>query len=92
MVCTKVGGIPEVLPETMVTLCEPSVDSVIKKLEIAIERIKTGNRMDPVEMHENIKNMYNWRNVAKRTEKVYNMVSKLKPEKTIIEKILRFLN
>ena len=73
----------------MITLCEPSVPDLIIKVEYAIERIRSGNRIDSLKMHNEIKNMYNWRDVAKRTEVVYNMVSQYKTESTLVEKILK---
>lgn len=38
VVSTRVGGIPEVLPSELIILTEPTVDSVLKGLLLAIER------------------------------------------------------
>ena len=45
---TKVGGVPEILPEDMMILAEPSVSDVIEKVQIAIERHKKGEKKDDV--------------------------------------------
>lgn len=83
------GGIPEILPESMITLCEPSVLDLIAKVEVAIKRIETGDRLDVFMMHEEIKKMYNWRDVAKRTQTVYDLISKKSNDQSLIEKIIR---
>lgn len=38
VVSTRVGGIPEVLPSELIILTEPSIDSVLKGLLLAIQR------------------------------------------------------
>lgn len=70
MVSTRVGGIPEVLPDELVTLCEPSVQSLCDGLEIVIARIRAGNVASPTTIHRKVRTLYTWRNVAERTEKV----------------------
>lgn len=89
VVSTKVGGIPEILPESMITLCEPSVLDLIDKVEVAIKKIETGEKIDALMMHEEIKKMYNWRDVAKRTQTVYDLISKKPNEDSLIDKIIR---
>lgn len=90
MVSTRVGGIPEILPDSMITLCEPSVSDLIEKVKFAIRRVKSRDPKDPVDMHEKIKNMYNWRDVARRTEIVYNRVVEYKSTNDLIKILLRF--
>ncbi|XP_043929065.1 phosphatidylinositol N-acetylglucosaminyltransferase subunit A [Protopterus annectens] len=75
VVSTRVGGIPEVLPEDLIILCEPSVKSLSAGLEKAIAQQQTGILPAPEEIHSRVKRLYTWRNVAERTEKVYNRVS-----------------
>ena len=87
MVSTKVGGIPEVLPESMLILSEPSVDSLIEGIEVAIKRHENGANLDPFELHEKVKNMYNWRNVAERTKIVYDKYLANSKSLTKIEQI-----
>uniref|UniRef100_A0AAY4DB59 Phosphatidylinositol N-acetylglucosaminyltransferase subunit A n=1 Tax=Denticeps clupeoides TaxID=299321 RepID=A0AAY4DB59_9TELE len=75
VVSTCVGGIPEVLPDEMVTLCEPTVRSLCDGLEIVIARQRSGSVPSPASIHRRVETLYTWRNVAERTEKVYNRVS-----------------
>ncbi len=89
------GGIPEILPDSMMILSEPTVSDLIEKIKLAIQRHKLGDIVNPIEMHDKIKNMYNWRDVAKRTELVYNRISSgsSKREKTgtgLIDKIHKY--
>ena len=87
---TRVGGIPEILPDSMITLCEPSVSSLIEKLEFAIARVRSGDRMDPFKMHNDVKGMYNWRDVARRTEIVYNRVADINSSNTLFDILMRY--
>ncbi|XP_059835734.1 phosphatidylinositol N-acetylglucosaminyltransferase subunit A [Hypanus sabinus] len=76
VVSTKVGGVPEVLPEDLIILREPTVKSLCEGLEVAITRQRLG-KLPPVErVHNRVKNLYTWRNVAERTEKIYDRVAK----------------
>nr|KAF6492765.1 phosphatidylinositol glycan anchor biosynthesis class A [Molossus molossus] len=75
VVSTRVGGIPEVLPENLIILCEPSVKSLCEGLEKAISQLKSGTLPAPEKIHNIVKTFYTWRNVAERTEKVYNRVA-----------------
>lgn len=74
VVSTKVGGIPEVLPPDLIYLVEPTVPALINGLESAITDYKEGNTRCPFEMHRRISLFYNWFNITKRTEIVYNLV------------------
>ncbi|XP_028655633.1 phosphatidylinositol N-acetylglucosaminyltransferase subunit A [Erpetoichthys calabaricus] len=76
VVSTKVGGIPEVLPEDLIILCEPTVKSLCEGLEMVIAKERAGNLLSPAAIHNRVKTLYTWRNVAKRTEKVYDRVAK----------------
>nr|XP_031527039.1 phosphatidylinositol N-acetylglucosaminyltransferase subunit A isoform X3 [Vicugna pacos] len=75
VVSTRVGGIPEVLPESLIILCEPSVKSLCEGLEKAISQLKSGALLPPEKIHNIVKTFYTWRNVAERTEKVYDRVA-----------------
>lgn len=70
VVSTRVGGIPEVLPEDLITLCEPTVRSLCTGLETVIARQRSGSVPSPASVHARVRNLYTWRNVAERTEKV----------------------
>ena len=71
VVSTKVGGVPEVLPPSMIKFAEPNPTDLVEGLS---EAISISRRVVPVEMHERIKHMYSWLDVAERTENVYNSV------------------
>lgn len=73
VVTTKVGGIPEVLPSHMTVFASPSEDSLVASTLSAIELIEN-KKVEPVLFHEEIKHMYGWEDVARRTEHVYNMI------------------
>ncbi|KAJ8964138.1 hypothetical protein NQ314_005106 [Rhamnusium bicolor] len=75
VVSTRVGGIPEVLPDDLIYLTEPTVPSLMEGLEKAITDIKNGEVVCPYECNMRIRKYYNWENVAARTELVYNKVS-----------------
>ncbi|KAM5221406.1 phosphatidylinositol N-acetylglucosaminyltransferase subunit A [Ctenodactylus gundi] len=74
VVSTRVGGIPEVLPENLIILCEPSVKSLCEGLEKAIFQLRSGTLPTPESIHNIVKTFYTWRDVAERTEKVYERV------------------
>lgn len=76
VVSTKVGGIPEVLPPDLIYLVEPTVPALIEGLETAIADYKKGNVECPFEIHRRIGLYYNWFNITKRTEIVYNLVKR----------------
>ncbi|XP_074823351.1 phosphatidylinositol N-acetylglucosaminyltransferase subunit A isoform X1 [Natator depressus] len=75
VVSTRVGGIPEVLPENLIILCEPSVKSLCDGLEKAVVQIRSGTLPTPETIHNKVKTFYTWRNVAERTAKVYDRVA-----------------
>ncbi|XP_036815455.1 phosphatidylinositol N-acetylglucosaminyltransferase subunit A isoform X3 [Oncorhynchus mykiss] len=75
VVSTRVGGIPEVLPEHLITLCEPTVHSLCAGLESVIARQLSGCVASPATIHAHVRTLYTWRNVAERTEKVYDCVA-----------------
>ena len=70
-VSTNVGGVPEVLPPDMIYLAPAKPGPLIEKLELAIKQNKN---IPCTRMHETIKSLYSWHNVAERAEKVYNKV------------------
>lgn len=71
VVSTEVGGVPEVLPPSMIKFAEPNCQSLCQAL---MEAIPISRRVDPWEFHERVKNMYNWLEVARRTEIAYNNI------------------
>ncbi|KDR68355.1 hypothetical protein GALMADRAFT_256998 [Galerina marginata CBS 339.88] len=87
VVSTKVGGVPEILPEDMISFAKPEEDDVIRAISEAIDIVKNG-RHDPFRAHERIKEFYNWEEVSTRTEKVYDAVLKSR-QMDLMERINR---
>ncbi|KAJ8328839.1 hypothetical protein BDV3_006470 [Batrachochytrium dendrobatidis] len=73
VVSTKVGGVPEVLPDDMIIFSSPNENELVQRVREAIDYIKL-DRIDPFELHCRVSQMYNWSNVAGRTEEVYKNV------------------
>jgi len=86
VVSTSVGGVVEVLPPHMRHLAKADPQAMITALEAAIPQ---ANNFSPQEFHEEVKQMYSWRNVAERTEKVYNKISKNETS-TVVERLKRY--
>ncbi|XP_048505504.1 phosphatidylinositol N-acetylglucosaminyltransferase subunit A isoform X2 [Athalia rosae] len=76
VVSTRVGGIPEVLPPNLIYLVEPTVPALVQGIDCAIADYVAGKQMDPFKVHKRIASFYNWFNVTKRTEIVYDLVEK----------------
>ncbi|KAK4238827.1 glycosyltransferase [Achaetomium macrosporum] len=74
VVCTQVGGIPEVLPSHMTVFAKPEEDDLVAATGKAIAALR-GNKVRTELFHEQVKSMYSWTNVAMRTERVYNGIS-----------------
>ncbi|KAK5297023.1 Phosphatidylinositol N-acetylglucosaminyltransferase GPI3 subunit [Cryomyces antarcticus] len=74
IVCTRVGGIPEVLPPHMTTFAAPEEDDIVRATGEAIGKIR-GNRVRTERFHEQVRVMYSWTDVARRTERVYDGIS-----------------
>ncbi|XP_041474313.1 phosphatidylinositol N-acetylglucosaminyltransferase subunit A-like isoform X2 [Lytechinus variegatus] len=74
VVSTRVGGVPEVLPEDLILLVEPSVKGILSGLEEAISRRRQGSFLQPDAVYQRMAHVYTWQNVAIRTEKVYDSI------------------
>lgn len=74
VVSTNVGGIPEVLPPEMILMSDPDVDSICEQIEASF---KLYQNFDPHKGHRLIQNLYNWKDVAKRHERVYETVMEM---------------
>ena len=72
-VSTNVGGIPEVLPPSMVYLSDAKPIPMIQQLENAIKQYKEKG-IDFEVNHEKLKNLYSWQSTARRVERVYDNV------------------
>ncbi|XP_065829812.1 phosphatidylinositol N-acetylglucosaminyltransferase subunit A-like isoform X2 [Oscarella lobularis] len=88
---TRVGGVPEVLPSDMILMAEPRVQALTDALHDAIRMIKEGRHLQPNESHERVEKMYQWKDVAARTEKVYDLVAG-QPAYTLQERLQRYRN
>ena len=86
VVSTRVGGVPEVLPPHMIHLAEPVAESITERVERVIPLLKD---VDPMKMHEEVRRMYSWDNVAARTEIVYDKISD-RPVLPLIERFRRY--
>lgn len=74
VVCTRVGGIPEVLPAHMTTFAKPEEDDIVVATGKAIAALRA-NKIHTNRFHEQVKMMYSWTDVAERTERVYDGIS-----------------
>ncbi|KAI9797337.1 MAG: Phosphatidylinositol N-acetylglucosaminyltransferase gpi3 subunit [Piccolia ochrophora] len=74
VVCTQVGGIPEVLPAHMTTFAKPEEDDLVAATSKAIAALRSG-RVRTERFHDQVKMMYSWTDVAERTERVYDGIS-----------------
>uniref|UniRef100_A0AC34QZC9 Phosphatidylinositol N-acetylglucosaminyltransferase n=1 Tax=Panagrolaimus sp. JU765 TaxID=591449 RepID=A0AC34QZC9_9BILA len=91
IVSTRVGGVPEVLPDDFITLEEPIPERLSEALLDAIAKIESGKLLSPMERHAKISPMYRWPSVAERTEIVYLSTVKDKPF-TLKERIDNYSN
>ncbi|XP_066281291.1 phosphatidylinositol N-acetylglucosaminyltransferase subunit A-like [Branchiostoma lanceolatum] len=89
VVSTRIGGVPEVLPDQLIYLAEPSVKSLLNALKNAAEDKRRGRIISPRERHERISAMYTWQDVARRTETVYDATAEL-PSSTLADRIHRY--
>ena len=71
VVTTDVGGVPEVLPPHMAYLAKPDEKSIVRQLRKAVLDVK---KIPCETFHKELANIYSWRQVAERTEKVYDYV------------------
>ncbi|KAK2002480.1 PIGA-domain-containing protein [Colletotrichum falcatum] len=74
VVCTQVGGIPEVLPSHMTVFAKPEEDDLVHATGRAIAALRA-NKVRTERFHEQVQKMYSWTNVAIRTERVYHGIT-----------------
>ncbi|GAX81489.1 hypothetical protein CEUSTIGMA_g8918.t1 [Chlamydomonas eustigma] len=87
VVSTRVGGVPEVLPDDMMVLAEPSADGLCVAVEEAICRLKIAK---PHEQHSRVRQMYSWSNVAERTLQVYDSVRDRNRDDALLSRLQRY--
>lgn len=85
-ISTRVGGVSEVLPPSMVHLAEPDPHSIILAVERAMKQVPTVN---PWDFHDKVRSYYSWDWVAERTERVYDRVVQA-PPKSLYERLLSY--
>ncbi|XP_057669526.1 phosphatidylinositol N-acetylglucosaminyltransferase subunit A isoform X1 [Diorhabda carinulata] len=90
VVSTRVGGIPEVLPDSLIYLTDATVPSLMKGMEDAIIDLKLGNVMCPYQCNIMVRKYYNWENISSRTEIVYDKVIQ-ETDKTLGEHLSSYL-
>lgn len=88
VVCTRVGGVPEVLPNHMTVFARPEEDDLVNATSRAIDSLCHG-RVRTNKFHEQVRKMYSWTNIAARTESVYNDISAISPL-PLIERLKRY--
>ena len=76
VVSTKVGGIPEVLPEKYIRFVEPEVNSIENGLVKAVKEVIAQQQPSKQECHSFVRKTYDWGNVAERTCVVYDSIIK----------------
>ncbi|XP_055821746.1 phosphatidylinositol N-acetylglucosaminyltransferase subunit A isoform X2 [Solanum dulcamara] len=86
-VSTRVGGVPEVLPDDMVVLAAPDPTTMVHAITRAIYMLP---QIDPQDMHNRVKKLYSWPDVARRTEIVYNRALKCS-NPPLLDRLSRYL-
>ncbi|KAL6525545.1 hypothetical protein OROHE_015852 [Orobanche hederae] len=87
-VSTRVGGVPEVLPDDMIVLAEPDPSDMVLALTKAIHLLP---QIDPQAMHDRMKKLYSWHDVAKRTEIVYDRALNCSNQ-SLVDRLPRYLS
>ncbi|KAG7813438.1 hypothetical protein KL921_000984 [Ogataea angusta] len=90
VVTTKVGGIPEVLPNKMTVFADPDEESLVDAVNLAVRKLKE-NKIDTSSFHEEVKKMYDWGDIARRTEKVYDMVIE-RESASLVDILMKYYN
>lgn len=90
VVSTRVGGVPEILPDGMIAFCEPISDGeymsstrFVSRADIDTDLVRAldvgirhvrSRQHDPLWTHRQVRQMFSWTDVAERTERVYSDV------------------
>ncbi|WFD26507.1 phosphatidylinositol N-acetylglucosaminyltransferase [Malassezia nana] len=88
VVTTCVGGIPELLPPSMMRLAEPRADALVEATLEALAHVRA-KRHDPAQQHRRVAGMYAWSDTAARLERVYAQVLS-RPSRTAAERLRRY--
>ncbi|XP_050898295.1 phosphatidylinositol N-acetylglucosaminyltransferase subunit A isoform X3 [Lathyrus oleraceus] len=87
-VSTRVGGVPEVVPDDMIVLAEPDPSDMVRAIQRAITMLP---KIDPQVMHNRMRELYSWHDVSKRTEIVYDRALKCS-DQNLLERLSRYLS
>jgi phosphatidylinositol glycan class A protein len=74
VVCTRVGGTPEVLPSHMTEFAAPEEHDIATATGRALAKLRAGKVRTDL-FHNQVKQMYSWTDVAERTERVYDGIT-----------------
>jgi phosphatidylinositol glycan class A protein len=74
VVCTRVGGTPEVLPSHMTEFAAPEEHDIAAATGRALAKLRAGKVRTDL-FHNQVKQMYSWTDVAERTERVYDGIT-----------------
>lgn len=88
VVSTRVGGVPEVLPEHMIMFANTDPQDILLAIGRAIMVMKSGT-FNPNKNHLEVSKMYSWQDVARRTDDVYHHVLTL-PSVGLAERFYRY--
>lgn len=72
VVSTDVGGVPEVLPPHMAYLAKPNEKDILRQLGRAVRNVKS---LPCDTFYSQVASIYSWRQVAERTERVYDHIA-----------------
>ncbi|KAL6530639.1 hypothetical protein OROMI_028528 [Orobanche minor] len=78
----------EVLPDDMIVLAEPDPSDMVLALTKAIHLLP---QIDPQAMHDRMKKLYSWHDVAKRTEIVYDRALNCSNQ-SLVDRLPRYLS
>jgi len=90
VVSTRVGGVPEVLPDDMLILAEPSPAGVIDAMDEALKRSTVRGTDEASRQHAAVTKMYSWPAIALRTERVYKAVMHTQRDDSMAARLKRF--
>lgn len=74
VVSTRVGGVPEILPQELMSFAAPSAADLVSVLSATIPVVRARMAAEPGygwRVHKAVREMYNWHMVAERTQIVY---------------------
>ena len=91
IIATNVGGVPEVLPDYMCSLCELDSNDIIQKLDKCIkDKLWDIDIETKYKWYDFLRNAYSWKSIAERTESVYYKAMKNKKERRILYRLRKY--